>query len=40
MVGRAWEKLVRDKDRDVERLGDDARFEMALGSLIRQVEAS
>ena len=31
---------MRDQDRDVERLGDDARFEMDLGSLIRQVEVS
>ena len=31
---------MRDQDRDVERLGDDTRFEMDLGSLIRQVKVS
>ena len=40
MVRRGWEKIVRDQDGDVKRLGDDERFEMALGSLIRQIEVS
>ena len=40
MVRRGCEKVVRDQDRDVERLGYDARFERALGSLIRQIGVS